>query len=76
MAKKRTFTVQWDKGRERFTATDENGDLLGSDRTLDLAIGSAVREANQASKAGCSVTVKVRNKSGKLKVEYVAQPLG
>jgi hypothetical protein len=71
----RQFRVRWDAKRERYVAMDDNGDLLGVDRTLDSAIGSAVREAELASHAGCRVTVLVENSDGIFKREYVAQPV-
>jgi hypothetical protein len=71
----RQFRVRWDAKRECYVAMDDNGDLLGADRTLDSAIGSAVREAKRASHAGCRVTVLVENCDGLFKREYVAQPV-
>jgi hypothetical protein len=71
----RVFTVAWSDSRRRYIAADENGDDLGVSPDLNNAIGSAVREANLASKDGCRVTVKVQQGNGKLKTEYVAQPL-
>ena len=71
----RQFRVRWDAKRERYVAINDNGDLLGVDRTLDSAIGSAVREAKLASHAGCRVTVLVENCDGLFKREYVAQPI-
>jgi len=70
----RQFRVRWDAKRERYVAMDDNGDVLGIDRTLDSAIGSAVREAKLASHAGCRVTVLVENSDGIFKREFVAQP--
>lgn len=71
----RVFTVQWSDQRRRYIAADDEGNDLGVSPDLNNAIGSAVREANQASKAGCRVTVKVQQGNGSLKTEYVAQPL-
>lgn len=71
----RVFTVAWSDSRRRYIAADENGGDLGVSTDFNNAIGSAVREANLASKAGCRVTVKVQQGNGKLKTEYVAQPL-
>lgn len=39
----RVFTVQWDDARQRYITTDDKGDLYGSDRDLNSAVGSAVR---------------------------------
>lgn len=75
MAKSRVFTVQWRDSRRRWVAADENGNDLGVSTDRNNAIGSAVREANEASKAGCRVSVKVQQGNGSLKTEYVAQPL-
>lgn len=69
----RRFRVRWDAKRERYVVMDDNGDLLGVDRTLDRAVVSAVREADLASHAGCRITVLVENSNGIFKREYVAQ---
>jgi hypothetical protein len=68
------FTVQWSDSRRRYIAADEQGNDLGVSTDFNNAVGSAVREANEASKAGCRVSVKVQQKNGSLKTEYVAQP--
>jgi hypothetical protein len=73
--KSRVFTVAWDDRRGRYIAADENGDDLGVSTDFNKAVGSAVREADLASKAGVQVSVKVQQKGGKLRTEYVAQPL-
>ena len=70
----KTLTVQWDDTRQRYVVSDEGGDVYGVDRDLNNSIGSAVREANLASKAGVRVSVKVPGKNGKLRTEYVALP--
>ena len=64
-----------DADRDRWVTQDENGNLLGVDRTLDSAIGSATREANLASRAGCRVIVTVVDEDAKRSRVYVAQPL-
>jgi hypothetical protein len=71
----KTMTVQWDDDRQRYVVSDEAGNIYGVDRDLNNSIGSAVREANLASKAGLRVAVKIPGKNGKLRTEYVAQPL-
>lgn len=68
----RVFRVYLDKRRNRFVAVDDNGDLLGVSTDKDNAIGSAVREANMASRAGYQVIVMVENSNGSFKKEYVA----
>jgi hypothetical protein len=55
--------------------SDDAGDIYGVDRDLNNSIGSAVREANLASKAGIQARVRVPGKGGKLRTEYVAKPL-
>ena len=70
----KTYTVQWVDSRRRYVAADDQGNDLGVSTDLNNAIGSAVREANIASRDGYRVSVKVQQGSGKLKTEYVAQP--
>ncbi len=70
--KPRGFTVQWDDQRRRYIAADENGHDLSVSTDLNNAVSRVVTEANLASRAGVRLSMKVRQKNGKLKTEYVA----
>jgi hypothetical protein len=71
--KVRVFTVQWVDSRRRWIAADQDGNDLGVSTDMNNAVGSAVREANEASKAGYRVSVKVQQGNGSLRTEYVAK---
>ena len=52
----RTFQVKWDKPSERYLILNEDGKLLGLERTEHSAVASAMKEANLASKHGSKLT--------------------
>lgn len=70
----RIFTVEWDNERRKFVALDDRGDVLGSFPNQSNAIGSAIRDAKLASRAGCRIAVKVLQQNGTFRNEYIAQP--
>jgi hypothetical protein len=70
----RTLKVYLGEARGRYGAEDENGDLLGISSDKNNTIGSAVREANDASKAACKVSVQMEQRDGTFKTEYITRP--
>lgn len=70
----RTFTVEWDRNRQRFVALDDEGAMLGIFPNQSNAIGSAIRNAKMASRAGCRIAVRVLQQNGTFRNEYIAQP--
>jgi hypothetical protein len=70
----RAFTVAWDRVQQRFVARDDQGTLLGSFPNQSNAIGSAIREAQHASRNGSRVLVQVLQQNGTFRNEFAAQP--
>ena len=70
----RIFTVEWNNGRQKFLAIDDQGDVLGSFPNQSNAIGIAIRDAKLASRTGCRIAVKVLQQNGTFRNEYIAQP--
>jgi hypothetical protein len=70
----RAFTVAWDRTRQRFVARDDHGALLGVFPNQSNAIGSAIREAQHASRDGSRVLVQVLQQNGTFRNEFIAQP--
>jgi len=71
----RIFTVEWDAAQRKFAARDDGRELLAMSTDRASAIGSAIRSANQASRSGSCVAVKVLLQNGKYRTEYIAQPV-
>lgn len=76
MPKVRTYRVHR-RQDGRFESRNENptDSPLGVDTNLNMAIGSAYREAMLTAKAeGCRVVIEVQQPNGKFKRETVVEP--
>lgn len=76
MPKVRTYRVHR-RSDGRFESRNENptDSPLGVDNNLNMAIGSAYREANMTARAeGCRVVIEVQKPNGKFKRETVVEP--
>jgi hypothetical protein len=71
----RVFTVEWDVVQRKFIARDDGREFIAMSGDRANAIGSAIRSANNASRGGGCVAVKVLLQSGKYRTEYIAQPV-
>jgi hypothetical protein len=71
----RVFTVTWDAVQKKFIAWNDLSEPLGVAADRANAIGIAIRSANNASRAGGFVAVKVLLQSGKYRTEYITQPV-
>ena len=71
----RIFTVEWDAAQRKFIARDDGRELIASSGDRGNAIGCAIRSANNASRDGGCVAVRVLLQNGKYRTEYIAQPV-
>jgi hypothetical protein len=72
----RTFRIHRRPDGRYESRNEHPGDSpLGVDSSLDMAIGSAHREATNTAKAeGCRVVIEVQQPNGKFKRETIVEP--
>ncbi len=70
----RVFTVEWNVERLKFIALDDLRENLGLSANRASAIGIAILAANNASRTGSRVAVRVLLRNGTYRTEYIAQP--